>query len=867
MPGGADTIRGISFQTAVALAEAISMVTDPALALLRVEGSEDVVDYEVIGTAGKRLRVRQAKVKAEPYTWSAGMLLPILRSWAALPDAAETDFEFITDGQLGTTGVQLRGVIEAAKANADEAELSALASRMGDAGNELPSSQLLRRVTLTTRAGSLQQILDSLEHRVLWLMQRARPAALEDAKAVVDGLWRLLFLIGGMPHPSNREVTRDELLARLGLSEADLAGGEAWGDATVRRYRDSILAEPLRDDVVALDVLPAASLPHVLRLVSQDGTERAQLQEPVTVLLDSAPSLLIGATGEGKTTSLRALERHAVGRGDVPVLMLASGHQPGMLPHRIQARVEAVLSVPLATGAAEALLADTRLVVLIDGVSETDRRTREALRNDLAWLTVRQPVRFILAGRDLGAVRAVLPDQADGEAFRLMSLDHAARRAIAGARLPALTGSSTISVIERQLGHAVDNPLLFAMALAVAADARALDDRPHVYEQFLHGLAARARAEDPEFDLLVLGGAYASLMKSGERTANAYTFRDLLESSRQRAEQLPAWRGTTTSAAEILSRVTGIGLLHRSGPDSGLTPLHDSFADYLAATAVTRGIADLPLQLTPAHDEQVLFLAEIAGLDAALSQQVAAQDPLLACRVTALAAGDGDAEPDEVAALLRLLHGDTDLPLLGEGGLQLVRHPAATMVILGGNTTTAVTLGQFRQLARQYPSITLPPRSGSLRVAVHAWASAVRHALRPREPLFSPPAASDPDAVVHQLTAHVDKTNHTLETLLRDTLPAHVARRVKQTLGLGVFTAVVGDPEPGPYGRPVIPVRYRHGNGSALVVRNGDPRVNLSSLATRGKADQLLRRHPSQEAADLVTETLVALTAQTWPVP
>lgn len=46
---GVDTIRGITSQAVVALAEAVSMVTDPAAVLLRVEGSEDVVDYEVIG--------------------------------------------------------------------------------------------------------------------------------------------------------------------------------------------------------------------------------------------------------------------------------------------------------------------------------------------------------------------------------------------------------------------------------------------------------------------------------------------------------------------------------------------------------------------------------------------------------------------------------------------------------------------------------------------------------------------------------------------------------------------------------------------------------------------------------------------------
>jgi hypothetical protein len=132
---GADTTRGITFQTVVALAEAIAMVTDPDAVLLRVEGREDIVDYEVIGAAGKRLRVRQAKTKAEPYTWSAAGLLEVLRAWAALPDVAEAEFEFVTDGQLGTTGVQLCKVIRAAKAGADEAEIAVKASGMGRAGN------------------------------------------------------------------------------------------------------------------------------------------------------------------------------------------------------------------------------------------------------------------------------------------------------------------------------------------------------------------------------------------------------------------------------------------------------------------------------------------------------------------------------------------------------------------------------------------------------------------------------------------------------------------------------------------------------------------------------------------------------------
>jgi hypothetical protein len=147
---GAAMIRGSSFQAVVTLAAVIGMVNDPAAALIRVEGKEDVVDFEVIGVAGERLRTCQAKTKAEPRTWSASGLLPVLQSWAALPESHETDFEFITDGQLGESGVQLSVVIERVKAGADDAEIAELAARMGRVGGILPSAELLRRVTLTT---------------------------------------------------------------------------------------------------------------------------------------------------------------------------------------------------------------------------------------------------------------------------------------------------------------------------------------------------------------------------------------------------------------------------------------------------------------------------------------------------------------------------------------------------------------------------------------------------------------------------------------------------------------------------------------------------------------------------------------------
>jgi hypothetical protein len=153
---GFDTIRGIGFQQACALDDAVDLVLDPEAALLlRVEGAEDVVDYETVAADGRRLRVRQAKTRQEPGTWSAGELAPILRAWAELGDADSAEFAFVTDGQLGESGVALRKLLEAARAGATQTELDAMAEAIPRVKIDLPAVSLLRRVELVTRSGTV----------------------------------------------------------------------------------------------------------------------------------------------------------------------------------------------------------------------------------------------------------------------------------------------------------------------------------------------------------------------------------------------------------------------------------------------------------------------------------------------------------------------------------------------------------------------------------------------------------------------------------------------------------------------------------------------------------------------------------------
>jgi hypothetical protein len=51
---------------------------------------------------------KQAKVRAEGYTWGKAEIVTVLRRWAELPGAARASFVFVTDGRLGPTGKRLR---------------------------------------------------------------------------------------------------------------------------------------------------------------------------------------------------------------------------------------------------------------------------------------------------------------------------------------------------------------------------------------------------------------------------------------------------------------------------------------------------------------------------------------------------------------------------------------------------------------------------------------------------------------------------------------------------------------------------------------------------------------------------------------
>src|ERR1700691_4192264 len=111
--GGVDVIRGIAFQLAQALSDIIDVVAEGDGDAVTIEGAADVVDYEVLDRAGRRIAVRQGQTRREPGTWGASDLAPILCAFGEVEDAAAAEFAFVTDAPLNASGQRLDELIKA----------------------------------------------------------------------------------------------------------------------------------------------------------------------------------------------------------------------------------------------------------------------------------------------------------------------------------------------------------------------------------------------------------------------------------------------------------------------------------------------------------------------------------------------------------------------------------------------------------------------------------------------------------------------------------------------------------------------------------------------------------------------------------
>jgi hypothetical protein len=544
---------------------------------------------------------------------------------------------------------------------------------------------------------------------------------------------------------------------------------------------------------------------------------------------------------------------------NIPIRFSASGHIAGALQRRIRNVAEDALSQQLAPGALAVLLAAPGLLLLIDGISEVDEHTRAALRADLQHLATQRLLRVVATARDLPKAVSVVDAVAAPKAYQLTSLNRVMRREIVG-RLPGIH-PDLVDHIEARLGDAVDNPMLFVMALSVAGDG-VPESRAAVYEQFLRGLVARSGMANADDVLTALGIAWAAMIGHDQRAADRYTWLTALAAASKGPGALGPGGNDPQS---MLSIAEAVGLLVRLDPDGGLAPLHDSFADFLAGRCIARGQAAVPDPMAGQYDEALVFMADIGGLDHQVAVRVAADNPLLACRLAKLPAVAGRADVTEVGEMVAALAGGCSLPLLGSG-ISMLHHQHLTGVVLTQDAMyNLVDQDTFDGLTRDRPAIMVHPEVGSIALATRLWATAVVHAQRPRIRVMQMPPPLDAAIAAEQLAGYVAEVERELLRLAETTLPPALRSRVLQTLGPQGLVAIVDGPRPGLFGNVELGMRYKRANNTTVVTSNDDW-VAAAELEGSTTVERFMSRHPTIEASHLIGAAVNVLSRHTWPV-
>jgi hypothetical protein len=488
--GGVETVRGIGYQHAHAVLCALDVLADDALGAIRVEGTADVMDIEIHNTQGAVVLAKQVKIRSSGYSWGQKELLDIMRAWAGLKIASGADFEFLTDGRLGPTGEKVRRALDAASSE----QYSELAELLGVA-EASPICLTLKRARIRQDVTGVEMVLLAAEREVrAWLTDSRNDAdADEQARQAVDRLFRLLSVRAGEADPAARVVPRDEIAETLGgLTHVEVS--DRW-PGTLRNIYTAAAAQS--EEILISPRLADLDLGYSPGRLGFAGSEERQTSDgtfPLDDLLTkTGPSILAGPTGSGKSSATRLLRTEAAAAGFVVLVGHAETYVPGRLDALAADALGSVVRKQLPAITGRQVLNDPQVLVVVDGVSEVPLEVREALRDELrASVAAYRGARVLLVGRDAAALMSALPISTATRRYHLAawnSLDRreAIRRTVLDEHMTDDFASAIAARVERPLGDAANNPMLFTMALQLINDGVPFNDRGSLYQASIWG--------------------------------------------------------------------------------------------------------------------------------------------------------------------------------------------------------------------------------------------------------------------------------------------------------------------------------------------------------------------------------------------
>jgi hypothetical protein len=868
---GVDTLRGIGFQQAEAVLTAIYVLEDDTLAGLRIEGIEDVIDLEVHAEEGGIRLAKQVKTRAEPYTWSQTQVLAVLRRWGSLLSADHSSFEFVTDGRLGPSALDLQKAL----GNAATGNPGHLA-RLLNLPDDHPELSRLARAEIRIRTSTTGALLVEAEHRLAPLLPSPLtvPEAYDQARDAINALFREMFEAGERPAPADRYLGRPRIAEVVGLDLLSLTGAEWFSELRHLYVSLAAVGTPspqVNAKLVSLDILPPA-LRQIPGSVEGgiDASEQTRDGMPVAQLLGHAePVVLASTTGAGKSTAAAELRAFAAQSDGIPVLV---ANAETYLPHRLGIAVtEAItqtLGRPVSPQVGNSALRDGAALVVVDGASEMDTDSADALREDLRILLAAGPhASILLIGRDAPKLRSLLPAASVRRAYALQGFDYEQQieliRAFRGQVAPRASEAELRALhnkVRDVLGDDASSPLLVTMCLTLILSGYTATSRPELYQHFLDGMAARANVL-PDFAEVcaVLGIAFALLLNDGRRYCDAYSWNLLLA----KAVELVNTAGSfSASDAGVIDRSSSrSGVVTNIGVTGTRAAAHDSLADYLAALAHVRGLVDLPNRLQAADSQRVLFVAEMAGVSTTLAESATRDLPLVA---DMLAEFDTTALDEKSPALIAGLYSTLCGPLMDPStAIKLWRDERGRVVALlvREDASASAWVSQDVGLQLSETSTAVVVSGGPLAAAARLWRIELSRILANRPPGryrfmdTSEEARSTVEEHAREAALEVDK-------ILISSVSAGARDAIRERLGPQGLTALVA-PAIGNDRYPHRPMWYQPSNDFRIEIGETKESITESRRSWgQTSVEAYLDRSPRAEAAERVEAALKSLTGR-----
>jgi hypothetical protein len=888
---GTDTLRGIGYQQAQAALTVIEALDDPVFAAVRIEGTADVVDLEILDAGGNIILGQQMKIRDHAYTWSGNEVLAVLKRWSKVAASATASFEFVTDGRLGPTGEKLRAALAAA-GNGDLGPLTEFLGAAPDAA--LAAAAARARIRYSN--GGVGALLGSAARQVGPLLPGAPTTAdaLEEADARVRALFTELFDAGGDPDPHARVRSREQVAQLLGVP-ADAPAALRW-PALRQRLIDSASGadlpglectlNPVGSGSVALgEGLPEDRL-RPLVLADRPSSDQQHRQRPV---------LLVGRTGAGKSTCAGQLRVLAARDGRVVLVTHSETYLSGRLAASVADAATDLLGVPVPVSTGRQMMADPSVTLVIDGVSEVPRELRDALAVELRSPVARGAgAAVVLAGRDAAVLRSVLPGSVEPVMFAVEPLQREQRVQLAGVALARLApaddapfpgsgaaaqrdAATLAAQVDAALGDAAGNPMLFSLGVQLVAAGMSFRDRADLYARSVELLAQRAGVTGLDAVSTVLGLVFARLLDGGRRYADQVDWAMLVHEEAARLAGL----GVDIDGAQVTAAAASSGMVIPVGFAQTVVPVHDSFADFLAAQVHARGLVALPAVLDAGDDQRVLFTGEVGGVTAQLAAQVARDRPFL---LPKLSPHDrrpcGDETPDEVTALLHALTGNNDAAVLypapdgrtvaisrADGPPRWEPWPAGGLIEVAAAARAAGS-------GRGADVSVVAADAGPISVADALWQAHLRKVFgavsdeeaaacgAPAAPRHPPTLAAARDS----LEQHAMRTRQLVHDLLDQCAPPAGRDQLAAAVGPAGIAAEIFNERDHHFG-PSWPVHYRR--TAEVTVRAVDApepdhrRAVLTEQAS-GSVDYMLDKSPAQTALAIVTDGLRRLTRRDW---